>query len=227
MFVNSMINNEYINNTFQTALGYYQAGNLLKAESSCREILEIQPGNADILHFLGIIYYQLGNNDSAIAHIKKALILNPAIPDAYYNLGVIFHDKKQLDEAITYYQKSLDLNPNHVDAYCNLGVALSTFDRIDEALTVFDKALQLNPAHLLSLWARCMSQLFIIYPDQKSIHISRHRYQDDLIKIKELISLGISSKDLETLVDAISKLAPFYLAYQGFNDDSVRSILQI
>ena len=134
-----------INKTFQLALKHYQAGNFQQAQSICREILNVQPDNADALHLLGIIYYQLNDYDSAIQYTQKALQFSPADADAYYNLGNAREAKGQLDEAVTCYQKALQLDPNFAEAYNNLGHCFYGKGQLDEAINCYQKALQINP----------------------------------------------------------------------------------
>jgi len=129
----------------QLAFEHFQAGDFQQAEDTCKDILKVQPDDADALHLLGIIYYQLNNYDVAIQYIRKALQFSPSDPDAYYDLGNALHEKGELDEAITYYQKALHFDPNFIEAYNNLGFALQDKGQLDEAITCYQKALQLNP----------------------------------------------------------------------------------
>jgi Flp pilus assembly protein TadD len=84
----------------QSALHYYQNGDLEHAGRVCREILKKQPKNADVLHLLGVISYQDHNYDASIHHIKKSLKINPANSEAYYNLGRAFQQIGEIDKAI-------------------------------------------------------------------------------------------------------------------------------
>ena len=56
--------------SFQTAFEQHQAGNLDEAERIYREILQREPGNADVLHFLGVLLFQKKDYDTAIDLIK-------------------------------------------------------------------------------------------------------------------------------------------------------------
>jgi protein O-GlcNAc transferase len=124
---------------------FFQKGNLTQAESVCREILSVQPNNADALHLLGIIYYEVGKYDLAMSFLSKTLHLHPANADVCYDIGNIALDQGKFDEAGAYYQKALELNPNHVDAYNNLGNSFHEKGKLDEAISCYQKALQINP----------------------------------------------------------------------------------
>jgi tetratricopeptide (TPR) repeat protein len=131
--------------SIQSALEYYQAGDLDKAASLCRKILKRQPHNANVLHLLGIIYYQAQNYDSATRSIRKSLEINPADSEAYYNLGRTFQKLERIDDAIESFQKALQYNPYLVDAYLNLGNIFQEKKELDEAITCYKEAIQKNP----------------------------------------------------------------------------------
>jgi protein O-GlcNAc transferase len=212
-----------IDKAVRLAITCHQRGDIQQAERSYKKILECQPDNANVLHWLGVINYQLRNYDQSIRYIKRALHINPKFAEAHYNLGVVLHEKCQLDEAISCYQEAIQLNPNLIDAYCNLGVAFKTLDRIDEALPVLSKALQLNPKHFFSRWAYCMSHLLIIYPDQGSIQISRQCYSNELNNLSNMIFHELPH-DIATVAEVVGQLKPFYLTYQGLNDKELQRL---
>ena len=136
-----------IDQAFQTAFAYFQAGNFHQAEQTCREILEAQPDRADIQRLLGIIQYQQGNTDSAIEYIRQSIQLDPSEAYAYFILGNIFREKGNNEEAIANYQKAIEINPNLDDAYYNLGIVFKESGRLDEAISCYRKAVQINPNH--------------------------------------------------------------------------------
>ena len=246
-----------ISEAIRSAIECYKSGNLQQAESICKEILKIQPNNADVLYFLGVIYFQLNDCESTIQFIKEAVSINsnnidayiilgvvyqrkcqideaitcyqkvldldPNFVNAFYNLGIAFQDKGQLDEAISYYQKVLELNPNDAEAYYNLGTALVEKCILDKATTAFDMAISKKPNYVAALWARCMSRLPPIYPDQSSIETSRQRYREELLKLCDTISLE-TQQDIESAVEAIGSYQPFFLPCQGYNDRELQKL---
>ena len=52
--------------SFQTAFEQHEAGNLDEAEHIYREILQQEPGNADVLHLLGVLLFQKKDYDAAL-----------------------------------------------------------------------------------------------------------------------------------------------------------------
>ena len=131
--------------SLQTALQKHQEGNLDEAESVYREILQREPGNADVLHFLGILLFQKKDYNAALDSIRKSIQINPRNEDAYYNLAGILQDIGELDEAMMYYQKVIEINPDFADAYNSLGAVLQKKDLLDDAIANYRKALEINP----------------------------------------------------------------------------------
>jgi protein O-GlcNAc transferase len=280
-----------INKAIQTALEHYQAGNLRQAKYICKELLKVDPQNADALYLLGLIYCQNKKYDLAIASIEKSLQLNIENPYAYFYLGNIFVEKNQIDKAISSYQKATQLSPDFVHAYNNLGnafseigffdeaicsyqaaldidstyaeasynlgnayqnnrdidkaiecyhkalqlglddadvnfslgIALAEQGKNDEALIVYDKVLSLDPKYIKARFARCMSQLPIIYPDFSSIQIYRDRYRSELIQLRDTLPLE-TQQDIEASAEAIGANQPFKLPYQGHNDKELQQV---
>ena len=53
------------------------AGQLAAAEIACRELLDLSPGDAALLHLLGYIAAQVGERDAALAYFQAALAAEP------------------------------------------------------------------------------------------------------------------------------------------------------
>jgi len=130
----------------QSALHYYQNGDLEHAGRICRDILKKQPKNPDVLHLLGVISYQSRNYGAAIQYFKKSLIINPANSETYYNLGRVFQHIGEIGKAIDSFQNALEYNPYSVDACLNLGNLFQEKKEFDEAIQYYQKAIQINPS---------------------------------------------------------------------------------
>jgi len=202
---------------------YLKLGNNESAINYFKKALQSSPANADAYYNLGNAFKNKGKVDDAVTCYQKALQLNPDLAEAYNNLGLTLYEKGKLDDAITCYQKALQLNPDFADAYYNLGNALYEQGNRDKAVSAYDKAIACNPSLVEARFGRCMSQLFIIYPDEPSIHTSRKRYHDELIRLSDTISLT-TSQDIEDAAEAVGSQQPFFLAYQGFNDRELQQL---
>ena len=139
-----------INEAIHLAIEHYHSGNLEQSEKICREILEVQPDNAQVLHLLGVINYVLKKYDSAIHYFRESLSFNPSDAEAYYNCGNAFKDQEQFDEAVTWYKKALQFAPRNPDIYVNLGYVLGKKGELDEAVQCYREALRLDPDNAMA-----------------------------------------------------------------------------
>lgn len=131
--------------SFDLALQYHQAGRLRDAEQLYRQILNQQPLHAGALHYLGVIAHQMGRNDRAVELIRQAIVLNPNWPEAHNNLAVALQANGQLEEAVAACRQAVVLRPNWPEAHCNIGNALREKGQLDEAIAAYRHALSLNP----------------------------------------------------------------------------------
>jgi protein O-GlcNAc transferase len=198
-------------------------GKLDEAITYYQIAIELNPNLPDAYYNLGTVFQTKGQLDEAITYYQIAIKLNPDLPDTHYSLGTVFYIKGQLDEAITCYQIALKLNPYLVNAYYNLGSALQVIGRQDKALAAYDMALFFKPDFIAAQLAHCISHLLIIYPDPSSIQVSRKRYHDELIKLRDTISHEFA-QDIDIAAKAVGSMQPFYLAYQGFNDRELQQL---
>ena len=81
------------------------------AEADLQKALNLIPGNADVLRFIGYFYVFLGRFDEAILLTKQSIVLDPIKSITYFNYGYLLYCVNQFEEAITSYKKTLELNP--------------------------------------------------------------------------------------------------------------------
>ena len=78
-----------VSEALELAVKQHQGGNLREAEEIYRQILQVEPRQADALHLLGVISHQVGRNDLAIEYMRAALRERPDLAAAYCNLGTV------------------------------------------------------------------------------------------------------------------------------------------
>lgn len=139
-----------INQALNAAIQQYQAGNVQSASQLYRQILQVDPDNADANHMLGVIAYQSGNNTLAEQLIRKAIQAKPSMVQAYNNLGAVLKELDKLEDAKKIYQKVTKLKPDYAEGYCNLGIILKELGQTEEAITSLNKAISINPDYLNS-----------------------------------------------------------------------------
>ena len=128
-----------------TAIQHHRAGRLQAAEQIYRQILAVEPNQADALHFLGVIASQAGKHEVAVECIRRAIALEASAAAFHNSLGNALKDQGRLDEAVARYRQALKLNPDSPAVQNNLGNALREQGRPDDAIACYRRALELKP----------------------------------------------------------------------------------
>lgn len=124
---------------------YYDKGMLTEAIEEFKEVLEIDPDDAETRYNLGNAYVDKEMFDEAISAYKKAIELNPGFIDAYINLGTVYLDSGLTDDAIALYQQGAKLNPDDAYLCYYLGEAYCDKQRYKKAIIKFERAVSINP----------------------------------------------------------------------------------
>lgn len=127
------------------AVRLHLAGNLSDAEQIYRQILQIEPCNADALHLLGVAAYQTGRHDLAVDMIGKAIVQNSGAASFHKSHGNVYLAQGKWAEATSSYGRALSLKPDDAEAHKNLGGALEKLGRLNEAAVAYEKAVSLKP----------------------------------------------------------------------------------
>ena len=135
-------------NLFADAVKRHQAGDLDGAEVLYRQILGVEPDQANVIHLLGVLARQRGRYDLAVEWIQRAISLNPTRADYRNSLGVVFRAQGRIAEAIEIHRQALGLDPHYPDAWANLGVELHEQGHFGEARSALAEALRLAPNHV-------------------------------------------------------------------------------
>ena len=134
-----------IDEKFQQAVAFHQAGQLAQAERICKQILTYNSQNAEAFHFLGIIACQTGKYPVAVDLIIHAIEIDSKQSPFYYSLANALREQGKFMEAIEAYQQAIRIQPNHADAYNNLGTIFINQNRIDDAIEAYQQAIQIQP----------------------------------------------------------------------------------
>jgi len=129
----------------QLGLQHHWAGRLPEAEAIYRQVLEIDPNNADVRYLLGTIAYQVGKHQTAIELLDRALATKPRFAEALSMRGNALQALNRQQEALASFDEALSIHPEFADALCNRGSALQALKRYPEALASYDKALSIRP----------------------------------------------------------------------------------
>ena len=127
------------------ALHIHGSGNLADAEKLYRQLLDEDPGQADALHYLGVIHLQTGRIEEAVSLIRSSIDARPDYLDAMVNLGFGLNSMGRFEEAVTQFESVLNAGLVTAPVLANLGGALAHLGRYGQAVARFEEALKLQP----------------------------------------------------------------------------------
>jgi len=103
--------------------------------------LEISPGNANGLYFLGRAKYFHKDFNNSILALRKSVELRPGFADAYFYLGENYIALNSFEAAIENFKKAVDLMPNEPEYLEKLGMTFTKVDKTEEAISTLENAL--------------------------------------------------------------------------------------
>ena len=121
------------------------------AQKIFEDLLNEQPMNAEVNHFLGITFQLLNEINKAKIYYEKSIQIKPNFAEAHKDLGNIFYKIGEIYKAESCYIKSLKINPKLTEAKTNLSVVLEQkkvdfwFSKNIESLQKNQKKKNLNP----------------------------------------------------------------------------------
>jgi protein O-mannosyl-transferase len=158
-----------------------QQGKLDEAIACWREVLRLNPLDANAHNNLGIALAWKGQIDEAIHHYTEALRIDPSAPETHNNLGLELERKGQLDQAARQYDEALGLRPDYTLARRNLAAALAAAGRFDRAIEEYGRLLRSQPMdadvhyRLGLLWSRKGQSDRAVQEYRQALHIDpRH-----------------------------------------------------
>jgi protein O-GlcNAc transferase len=169
-------------------LQHHRAGHVVQAETLYQRLLEVDPGNADALHLLGVIATHRGQPDVALGLIEHALALRPRDPGFLLNLGVAQHALGRPVNAAASFRKALEHNPRFAEAHNNLANVLHTEGQTDQALDHWRQALELRPDYVEA------------HQNLAGAYLSRRDFASSLRHAREAVRLTPDSPDAHVLV---------------------------
>ncbi len=132
-------------NLLQTALAHHNAGRRAEAEPLYRRVLEIDPGNHDALHLLGVLLTQSGRVEDAIPLLSKAVAIHPQMVEFHRHLADALGMAGRYPQALTSYQNALQLNPRDPLSRAGAGAVLLNAGRFNDAVEQIRIAAELQP----------------------------------------------------------------------------------
>ena len=124
------------------------SNNLQEANEILSQLVELQPDDAEMWHYLGWTFSHLGDIQSAITHYQKAASIAPQSIGTHYDLAMVLGQYGDIKHALRHLKQVLDLDPNHIDARVKLSYIIYLGGDTAEAMSHLQKVKKINPEHL-------------------------------------------------------------------------------
>lgn len=122
-------------------------GQLKLAEKTFKQLLKLEPGNADACSNLGHVIRGLGRPREAEQQLRRAVELNPCHARALQTLADIRLAADATEEAVELLRQALDTESENPGLLAHLGVALHRSGDFAGAETAYRAALAADPGH--------------------------------------------------------------------------------
>jgi tetratricopeptide (TPR) repeat protein len=122
---------------------YNTAGRKNDAERTVRQLVSIEPGNADALNYLGYLLADSGRQlDEAIRLVRRALDIEPDNPNYLDSLGWAYYRRGDYEEAEKYLAPAAQQMPRNATVQEHHGDVLAKRGRWQDAIAAWTRALQ-------------------------------------------------------------------------------------
>ena len=131
------------------AAHWLKAGRPSDAIVSLREASRWLPGDAAILHDLGLACLECGRLGEAVAALQGSIAADPGFVDSHLRLAIALESAGAFDAALAAYRSATQLQPALADAHYRAGDLLDSLGRNAPALQSFRAAAAAAPQTIL------------------------------------------------------------------------------
>ena len=122
------------------ATGFLKAGRPGDAIAPLREAARWLPGNAGILHDLGVACLECGRIDEAVTALRGSIAIDPAFQDSYLRLGMALESAGAMDEALGAYRRAAEPPKPSPEASYRAASLLDNLGHAGRAVELFRQA---------------------------------------------------------------------------------------
>lgn len=98
----------------------FEANDLVRAQLLFEDVLELDPGHADALHFLGLTGHRIRDLGFAMEYFERSIQARPGDAVFHNNLGSLLVQAGRTEEAAALFRKALEIDPGLNIAHINL-----------------------------------------------------------------------------------------------------------
>jgi tetratricopeptide (TPR) repeat protein len=106
---------------------------------------EVNPQDAEVWFYLGVVYGKLGRYQDVIEACKQAIRIKLDLVEAHYNLGVTYDKLGRYQDAIESYKQAIRIKPDYANAHYNLGVFYFKLGRYQDEIEAYKQAIRIKP----------------------------------------------------------------------------------
>jgi tetratricopeptide (TPR) repeat protein len=139
-----------IRKVLNAAMAMHRSGQLEAAATLYENVLLHDQGNAEALHWFGLLHHQTGDDSVAAQLIGRAVESRPSAYLYHCNLAEVYSELGEFERAAESCRAALGLWPDYPEALCNLGSALRELGRHAEAALPLRRALELRPGFVVA-----------------------------------------------------------------------------
>ena len=168
---------------FDRGMDLYEQGNFTKARLEFKNVLQIDPKDADAHFMFGQLEEKEENWRKAYALYFRAVELNPKHVDAQVHLGTIYAMAGEIDKALAAAEVALQIKPTHSSALVLRGFAMARSGKSDSAIDEVLAAIESEPGNV-----EAASLLSELYADQGDLDRAIKIAKDSLEKNRERVA---------------------------------------
>jgi tetratricopeptide (TPR) repeat protein len=131
--------------TISEAIELVNSGLLDQAEALCRDAVERNPRDVNIIALLGVILLKSRRPEEAEQCLRDAIKLAPNFAKPHEDLGRLLIEQSRAKEAVKVLQNATRLDPKSSPAFFALGQALISLGKGKEADEAFEASFELDP----------------------------------------------------------------------------------
>ena len=200
---------------FDEAIELINAGNPRAAEAVCREAIERNPKDVNMLGMLGAVLVKMRRLDEAEQVLKRTVHLAPTFAKPHEDLGFVLLELERFEDAIEVLQKAVRLDPKLEFAQFNLGKALALTGKGEEADVAFESSFALSPERKLLAQAARLHKEGQLEEAEKLYRQVLKNNPDNVDAMRMLAMVAATLKrfdDAERLLRRAVGIAPDFLA---------------
>jgi Flp pilus assembly protein TadD len=192
-------------------LARFEKGDLDGAIEEFREVVRLQPSDADGHEALAKALNENGNADEALEHYTLAIEANPSSAELNFQVGLILFVKGNLKQAVSAFRKATSLQPGDPIYHYNLAICLEArghraaakkeaeiayeIDSNDRDIRSALERLCGSPPEPLE-WSSSAEARGDAPTDEGSDRIARYKAHYQNMKDEELLAIDASREDL-------------------------------